>query len=149
MSNQILTTVTDSFASQKGVISKDLIESMIESGLKNIFKSEKVTHNTVMQPNIVYEIGNPVINPPVVLTLPPRGSAVFGNFNIVTNPFSQSFKIILNTDLILHWDGQIIEDISGRFMSGTDPGCTIWLFCGGGQTWYPLFRDRVTLAADT
>lgn len=83
---------------------------------------------------------------PITLQLPPRGSFKRGDIIEVENLSAVSFKITLNTDLIVRCDDKIIEDIDGRFLSGSGPGSSIKLRCENPQLWYVVRRERVSVS---
>lgn len=119
------------------------------SGLKfGGLKYKKFDDFTQMEPNTLYISIDPAVNPPAEAKLPPRGTGKEGDLIIVYNiAGSVSFKVTLNTDLILHHDGQAISDIDGKYLLGDKGGSCVLLGCGGNQQWFSLLHYQITLTA--
>lgn len=119
------------------------------SGLKfSGFKYHRFDNLTVMEPNAIYISIDPPVNPPAEAKLPPRGVGKEGDIIIVyALANSTPFKVTLNTDLILHHDGQIVSDIDGKYLLGNQGGSCVLLGCGGNQQWFSLFHYQITLTA--
>lgn len=113
-------------------------------------KYEKFDKAIQLQPNYLYISIDPAVNPPADAKLPPRGIGKEGDIIIVYNITAEknvSFKVTLNTDLILHHDGQIITDIDGKYLLGDKGGSCVLLGCGGNQQWFSLFHYQITLTS--
>lgn len=83
----------------------------------------------------------------LTLQLPPRGSFKRGDILEVENLSAASFKITLNSDLIIRYDDTIIEDTDGKFLLSEGPGSSVKLRAESSQLWYVVRRDRVTVSS--
>lgn len=113
-------------------------------------KYEKFVKDIVMQPNYMYICTDPGVNPPAAAQLPARGVGKAGDIIIVYNITTYegvSFKVTLNTDLILHHDGEVITEISNKYLLGDKGGSCVLLGCGGNQQWFSLFHYQITLTS--
>lgn len=121
------------------------------SGLKFTgLKYEKFVSDIQLQPNYMYICTEPAVKPPADAKLPPRGTGKQGDIIIVYNITTYenvSFKVTLNTDLVLHHDGQAISDIDGKYLLGDKGGSCVLLGCGGNQQWFSLLHYQITLTA--
>lgn len=121
------------------------------SGLKfSGLKYKKFDDAIQLEPNYLYICVDPAVNPPAAAKLPPRGTGKEGDLIIVYNITATngvSFKVTLNTDLILHHDGQVITEIDGKYLLGDKGGSCVLLGCGGNQQWFSLFHYQITLTA--
>lgn len=121
------------------------------SGLKfGGLKYKKFDDAIQLQPNYLYICVDPSVNPPADAKLPPRGTGKEGDLIIVYNITATnnvSFKVTLNTDLILHHDGQAISDIDGKYLLGDKGGSCVLLGCGGNQQWFSLLHYQINLTS--
>lgn len=115
------------------------------------FNYEKFDKDIQLKPNYIYICVDPAVNPPNDAKLPVRGVGKQGDCIIVYNITSEknvSFKITLNTDLILHHDGQVVTDIDNKYLLGDKGGSCVLLGCGGNQQWFSLLHYQITLTGD-
>lgn len=166
MGNIITTTQTDATESQKGVsvfansaetiaglidnkfISPKNLFSALSASKFNGFKFYRFDNFVQMEPNAIYVTNSPTLNPPYEAKLPALGTAEEGNLILVYAITAEnSFKVTLNTDLILHHDGTIVEDVDNKFLLGDKGGSCVLLGCGGGQQWYSYFHYQITLTS--
>lgn len=102
-----------------------------------------------MEPNAIYVTNSPTLNPPYEAKLPARGVGKEGNLILVyAITAANSFKVTMNTDLILHHDGQSWEDIDNKFLLGDKGGSCLLLGCGGGQQWYSYLHYQITVGTN-
>lgn len=172
MANKGKVTAKDATEAQKGVsLFADYAES-IAGQIDNKFVSPKnilaVINNSLsgikfkgfdfhlfegfvqLQPNGIYVTTSPSINPPFESKLPARGIGQKGDLILVYALTADlSFKVTMNTDLILHHDGKSYEDIDNRILLGDKGGSCVLLGCGGTQQWYSYFHYQITLGVNT
>lgn len=166
MGNVITTTQSDATESQKGValfansaetiaglidnkfISPKNLSAVLTASKFNGFKFHRFDNFVQMEPNAIYVTTSPVLNPPYEAKLPARGVGNSGDLILVyAITADTSFKVTLNSDLILHHDGTIVEDIDNKFLLGDKGGSCVLLGCGGNQQWYSYLHYQVTLTA--
>lgn len=140
LDNKIITpkTLADTLANSLG--------NLKFSGLKY----EKFVNDIQLQPNYMYICTEPGVKPPADAKLPARGIGQQGDIIIVYNLTTYenvSFKVTLNTDLVLHHDGQVITDLDGKYLLGDKGGSCVLLGCGGNQQWFSLLHYQITLTA--
>lgn len=134
------------------IITPKKLSDTLSNALNNIkfsgLKYKKFNNAIQLEPNYMYISIDPTINPPVNAKLPPRGTGKAGDI-IIVYAISEStpFKVTLNTDLILHHDGQAVEDIDGKYLLGNKGGSCVLLGCGGNQQWFSLLHYQITLTA--
>lgn len=111
---------------------------------------EKFVNDIQLQPNYMYICTDPGVKPPADAKLPPRGTGKQGDIIIVYNLTTYenvSFKVTLNTDLVLHHDGQVITELDGKYLLGDKGGSCVLLGCGGNQQWFSLLHYQITLTS--
>lgn len=151
-----LATSAEAIAGQvdNKIITPKTLSDTLANSLGNLkfsgLKYKKFVDDIQLQPNYLYICTDPAVNPPADAKLPPRGTGKAGDIIIVYNITATnnvSFKVTLNTDLILHHDGQVINDTSGKYLLGDKGGSCVLLGCGGGQQWFSLLHYQITLTA--
>lgn len=138
--------IDNKFISPKNLSSA--IAAALSASKFNGFKFHRFDQFVQMEPNAIYVTTSPSLNPPYEAKLPARGLGKQGDVILVyAITADNSFKVTLNTDLILHHDGTIVEDIDNKFLLGDKGGSCVLLGCGGGQQWYSYLHSQVTLTA--
>lgn len=102
--------------------------------------------STKAETNHAYGLVDPDPNPPVPLELPDRGQFKAGDILEVDNVSGVSFKITIPSDIIIRYDDQILDDISGKFLLSQGSGSSIKLRAEDSQLWYVVRKDRVAPA---
>lgn len=139
--------IDNKFVSPKNMT--EAINNLLTEAKFNGFKFHRFDTFVQMEPNAIYVTTSPSLNPPFEAKLPARGVGKEGNIIIVYALTAElSFKVTMNTDLILHHDGQSWEDIDNKFLLGDKGGSCVLLGCGGNQQWYSYLHYQITVGTN-